>query len=143
MTAPTARPSRYARIASACHDHRRVVVVAWVAAIVLVGVLAGAFGNSFRDKFDLPDSDSRTGVDILQRDFGGIGTGATGTIVFRADQGVDDPAVQQAMTEVFAAVAEQPNVLGVDSPYGPDGAIDLGPGTRRGLDRLRQRQHAR
>ncbi len=118
---PASRPSVYARIAAACHDRRRVVVIAWVAVIVLVGALSGVLGNSFRDQFDLPDSDSKTGVDILERDFGGVGTGATGTIVFRAEQGVDDPAVQQAMSELLAGVAEQPNVLGVESPYADGG----------------------
>lgn len=121
IPAQPARPSVYARIAAAGHDRRRVVIIAWIAAIVLVGALSGALGNSFRDQFDLPASDSKTGVDLLQRDFGGIGTGATGTIVFRAEQGVDDPAVQAAMTQLFDEVAQQPKVLSVDSPYGPGG----------------------
>ena len=63
---PASRPSVYARIAAACHDRRRMVVIAWVAVIVLVGALSGLLGNSFRDQFDLPDSDSKTGVDILR-----------------------------------------------------------------------------
>jgi RND superfamily putative drug exporter len=115
------RPSVFARLAAACHDRRRVVLGAWIATLVVLGVVSGAVGNSFRDKFDLPDSDSKTGVDILDRDFGGQGTGATGTIVFRAEQGVDDPAVQAAMSELIGEVAQQKNVLGVESPYDPGG----------------------
>ena len=32
-----------------------------------------------------------TGLDILDDNFGGEGSGAVGTIVFRVEQGVDDP----------------------------------------------------
>ena len=111
MTAPTTsnpdqRPSVFARIAGGCHDRRRLVVGIWVIALVVIGGLSGALGNNFRDQFDLPDSDSKTGFDVLDRDFGGMGTGVTGTIVFRAEQGVDDPEVQAAMQELFDQVAD-------------------------------------
>ena len=39
------------------------------------------------------------GFDILDEHFGGQGTGITGTIVFQAEQGVDDPEVQAAMED--------------------------------------------
>jgi RND superfamily putative drug exporter len=115
------KPSLFARLAASCHDRRRRVLIGWIAAIVVLFGVSGATGNSFRDQFDLPDSDSKAGVDILDRDFGGQGTGATGTIVFRAEQGVDDPAVQAAMSELFDKVAAADNVLGVESPYAPGG----------------------
>ena len=100
--APARRPSLFVRLAGFCHDRRRWVAGAWVAGLVLIGVLSGAAGNDFQDEFDLPASDSKTGFDILDRDFGGQGTGITGTIVFRAEQGVDDPNVKAAMEALFA-----------------------------------------
>ena len=39
---------------------------------------------------------ARPGFDILDDQFGGQGTGTVGTIVFRAEQGVDDPEVRAA-----------------------------------------------
>ena len=72
--------------------------------------------GAFRDEFNLPDVESRQGFDILDDHFGGQGTGAVGTIVFVADQGVDDPQVQAGMEELFAHVAEIDDVTGVESP---------------------------
>jgi RND superfamily putative drug exporter len=116
------RPSVFARLAGACHDRRRWVVGAWVLALVLIGAISGAAGNGFKDDFDLPASDSRTGFDVLDRDFGGQGTGVTGRIVFRSEQGVEDPAVKTAMEALFAQVGGLDNVERVVSPYGPEGS---------------------
>jgi RND superfamily putative drug exporter len=118
----SARPSAFARLAGWCHDRRRFVLGGWIVALVLIGGMSGVVGNGFRDEFDLPASDSKTGFDILDRDFGGQGTGITGTIVFRAEQGVDDPAVRSAMESLFGVVAGIPDVERVESPYAPDGA---------------------
>lgn len=111
----------FTRIAAACHDRRRMVLLSWLAILVLANVLSGAAGNGFRDEFNLPDVESRTGFDVLEAHFGGAGTGQTGRIVFRADQGVTDPAVQSAMQALFDEVATLDNVLRVQSPYEPGG----------------------
>jgi RND superfamily putative drug exporter len=73
------------------------VVGLWVAVLIVGNGVSGAVGDAFRDEFNLPDVESRRGFDILEDNFGGQGTGVTGTIVFHADQGVDDPEVQEAM----------------------------------------------
>ena len=69
-----------------------------------------------------PTSSRSDGFDILDAEFGGQGTGFTGTIVFRAEQGVGDPAVQAAMEALFDKGRRRPDVvLRVDSPYAPGG----------------------
>ena len=55
-------------------------------------------------------------------EFGGQGAGQVGTIVFRAEQGVDDPEVQAAMEAYFDEVAQIPDVVRVESPYEPGAA---------------------
>ncbi|MGE3621879.1 MAG: MMPL family transporter [Acidimicrobiia bacterium] len=112
----------FARLGTWCHDRRWYVLGIWIAALVVLGGASGAVGNGFKDDFNLPDVESRQGFDLLEDEFGGQGTGAAGTIVFRADQGVDDPAVEQAMEEMFAEVAEIDLVQRVVSPYGEEGA---------------------
>ena len=57
--------------------------------------------------------------DILDAQFGGEGAGQIGTIVFRAEEGVNDPEVQQQMEAFFAEVAAIPGVVRVESPYVP------------------------
>ncbi|HZM30584.1 MAG TPA: MMPL family transporter [Acidimicrobiales bacterium] len=111
----------FSRLGTWCHDHRWPVLGLWIAVLVLGGAVSGATGSAFRDEFNLPDVESRQGFDILDDHFGGEGTGAIGTIVFSADQGVDDPDVRAAMEDLFADVAEQRDVVGVASPYDEGG----------------------
>ncbi|WP_229022796.1 MMPL family transporter [Actinomarinicola tropica] len=92
-----------------------------MAVLLLGGAVAGAAGNDFRDEFNLPDVESKVGFDILDESFGGEGTGIVGTVVFRADQGVDDPEVQEAVTSVLALFDDVPEVVRIESPYDADG----------------------
>ena len=110
----------FARLGTWCHDRRKLVLGLWVAVFLIGGAAQGA-GNSFRDEFNLPDVESRTGFDILDDHFGGEGTGIVGTIVFRADQGVDDAEVERSMQELFDEADELDGVTRVVSPYSPEG----------------------
>ncbi|HEX5613872.1 MAG TPA: MMPL family transporter, partial [Acidimicrobiia bacterium] len=111
----------FARLGAWCHDHRKRVLLAWFAVLILSGVASSAVGSAFRDEFNLPDVESKRGFDVLDDEFGGQGTGQVGTIVFRAAQGVDDPAVRAQMENLFAEVAALDGVTRVESPYAPEG----------------------
>ena len=115
----------FARLGTWCYDRRKLVLGLWLAALVFSNVLAGSVGSAFRDEFSLPDVESKTGFDILDEEFGGQGTGQTGTIVFRADAGVEDPAVRDAMEGLFARVAAIDEVDRVVSPYTEEGARQI------------------
>lgn len=112
----------FGRLGAWCYDQRKLVLGLWVALLIAGGGLLATAGSDFREEFNLPASDSRDGFDILEANFGGQGTNATGTIVFRAEQGVNDPTVRAAMEALFAAVAEEPDVISVTSPYSLEGA---------------------
>src|SRR5690606_27845773 len=90
----------------------------WVVALVVIGGLAGSMGPDFKEDFSGPDVESQTGLDTLDEHFGGEGAGLTGTIVFRAEQGVRDPEVEAAMTELFDQLDARDD-LTVASPYEP------------------------
>ena len=127
------RGSVFSRFGLWCHDRRRIVAVAWVAVLLLTGAVSGALGDAFRDEFNLK-AESTDGFDVLDEQFGGQGTGITGTIVFEAQQGVDDPQVQQAMQALFDQVAATPDVVRVESPYAEGGErliSSQGPGAGR------------
>ena len=111
----------FARLGPWAHDHRKLVLGIWIAALVLSGMLAGTAGGAFRDEFNLPDVESKDGFDVLDEEFGGQGTGVVGTIVFRAEQGVNDPEVRREMQELFDHVEQIEDVNRVESPYDEDG----------------------
>lgn len=110
----------FGRLGSYCCRRRRMVVALWFVALIVLGAVQGAVGTGFKDEFSLPDVESKHGFDILEHHFGGAGAGLTGTIVFRADQGVQDPAVRTAMEALFAKIDARDDVK-VGSPYAQGG----------------------
>ncbi len=115
----------FARIGPFCHDRRRWILAAWIVLLLAANFGAGAMGNAFRDEFNLPDVESKRGLDVLDEQFGGQGAGVTGTIVFEVEQGVDDPEVQAAMQELFDEVATIDDVIRVQSPYDEGGQLQI------------------
>ena len=107
----------FTRLGLWCHDRRKLVLVTWILVLVVGNAVAGAVGDSYRQDLNLPDVESRDGIDLLNDQFEGQGAGFTGTIVFQADQGVDDPEVEAAMSELFDTVAAEDGVSRVVSPY--------------------------
>ena len=75
-------------------------------------------------QFTLPDTESKRGQDVIIAHFAGVGSGRGGTIVFRAEDGVNDPTVQQTMTTLFDQVGQIPG-LTVTSPYSEAGANQI------------------
>jgi putative drug exporter of the RND superfamily len=115
----------FSQLGTWCYDRRKLVLGLWLGVLVFGFAVSGAAGNAFRDEFNLPDVESKTGFDILDDNFGGQGTGAVGTIVFRADQGVEDPEVEAAMQALFDKAAQLDDVTSVESPYSGEGAQQI------------------
>ena len=99
--------------------HRRPVLAAWVAVFVATFMAVGAIGSSSDSSFESPDSESAQGFEILADNFGSAGSFISGSIVFEADAGIDDPAVAQVMNALFAELSEFPEVT-LESPYAPE-----------------------
>ncbi|HEX2851575.1 MAG TPA: MMPL family transporter [Acidimicrobiales bacterium] len=117
------------RLGRWCHNRRVVVVIAWLAVLVGFGVASGLAGSGYTTQFGLPKVESARGLDIIDTHFGGRGGGGGGgTIVFRSDQGVNDPAVESAMTTFLAQASKVPDI-NIVSPYSPQGAMQI---SRRG-----------
>ncbi len=89
---------------------------AWLGALVLAVVMLGTIGGSNESDFDSPDSEAGSGFDVLDAHFGGQGALLSGSIVFQAADGIDDPLVVETMTELFTDVDEMPEVM-LTSPY--------------------------
>jgi len=114
----------FTRLGNWCHDHRKRVVLVWFGALLVLGGISGGMGTDFKEDFNGPDVESQTGFDTLEEYFGGQGAGLTGTIVFRADQGVDDPEVKAAMEDLFAQYDARDDVT-VASPYAEGGQLQI------------------
>jgi len=137
-TAPPPPPftaSLLGRVGGWCFDHRRAAVGLWLTALVVIFGAAGVAGTAFGSSSDVPGSDSTAGFAVLEEHFPELGTGGqSGTIVFRADQGVDHPEVVAAMEQLFATVDAgfpdrdgiplQPGAT-VASPYTSQGATQI------------------
>jgi RND superfamily putative drug exporter len=101
--------------------HRKTVIIGWIVALIGVGTISGAVGADFSEEFKLPASDSKEAFDLLETRFPAQ-SGETSTIVFKADAGVESPAVEKKMKAVFAEIAKFPHVSEVASPYKEGGA---------------------
>ncbi|MGK2950611.1 MAG: MMPL family transporter [Acidimicrobiales bacterium] len=120
------------RLGGWCFDHPRATLGLWAAVLAVVLAAAGVVGPAFGGGAAVPGSDSDAGFAELEEHFPELGTGGqSGTIVFRAEQGVDDPEVVAAMEELFATVdGGFPDEDGVPrapgatvvSPYSEEGA---------------------
>jgi RND superfamily putative drug exporter len=107
-------------LARFCSDHRRIVVVAWI--VVFVGVTAAwqAAGSAYSNNFSLGDTGSQHAIDLLKDRFPQQ-SGDRDQIVFRADQGISDPATRARITRMLAEVQGLDHVSQVVSPYAPEG----------------------
>jgi RND superfamily putative drug exporter len=98
-----------------------LVLILWVFVLIGSNGIANSVGENYRQDFSLPGYDSGTGFDLLKAQFGGQNSGQGGTIVFKAEQGVNDPAVKTAMEEFFSKVIVIEGVSRVETPYQPGG----------------------
>ncbi|HWN72170.1 MAG TPA: MMPL family transporter [Solirubrobacterales bacterium] len=97
------------------------MIIGWFATLVVVGIIAGAAGSDFSEEFSLPSSDSKDALDLLENRFPAQ-AGDTVQIVYKAESGVEAPAVEQEMEGVFTKVQALPHVSEVSSPYEKGGA---------------------
>jgi RND superfamily putative drug exporter len=110
------------RLARACVHHRWRVIGVWVAILVLVNIFAQAVGPDWRTEFVLPSGEARDVQDRLEA-VDPNRAAFTGTIVIKAEQGIDDPAVQERLDQLMQR-AEEVEGITVNSPQvSSDGTI--------------------
>ncbi|HWO48127.1 MAG TPA: hypothetical protein VNM41_08705, partial [Solirubrobacterales bacterium] len=87
-------PAPMRRFASWTTSHRKTVILAWIAALIVTGMIAKTAGDAFSEDFSLPASDSKEALDLLEQKFPAQ-SGEAAQIVFQADQGVDTAPVKK------------------------------------------------
>lgn len=107
-----------ARLARWCLRRRVLTVAIWATLLVGIGVVGNVIvGPDYSGEFEIPASESASGIEVLQNGFGdAVGAGQSGSIVFRAEAGADDPAVR-AVIEPFLAEVNEIDGVSIVSPY--------------------------
>ncbi|HUG15303.1 MAG TPA: MMPL family transporter [Thermomicrobiales bacterium] len=108
-------------IARICYRQRWATLGIWV--LILIGVFAISitFGGESRTEFSLPGSETQEAVEILEAGGFGDRAGIQAQIVFEAENGVRDPAVQTAMEALFQRIEAEVADVSIISPYSPEG----------------------
>ncbi|MGW1746159.1 MMPL family transporter [Streptomyces sp. NPDC002092] len=109
-----------------CYRHRLVVLLLWVGALFGLGFSASTAGTNYANVFSLPDTDSKSAYDLMQKAFPNT-SGDTDTVVWKVDRGsVQDQAVRSRITPALEKIAKMNGVGAVSSPYaGPRGAAQI------------------
>jgi RND superfamily putative drug exporter len=114
-----------ARAARWATQHRRTVVLGWIAVLVISMGVSSAVGTNYTTNFSLGGTESQRATDLLKRDFPAQ-AGDEDAIVLHARKGkVTDAAVRDRVEPVLAKVAKLPHVTGVRSPYHSGGSAAI------------------
>ncbi len=106
------------RLADFCYRRRRLVLGAWVLALVATIMIGGALPAEHRANYQTPGAESSEAYDLLADRFP-VRRGDSIKLVFAGD--IEDPSVQSGIEQVIEKAEGLPHVTSVDSPYA-DGA---------------------
>jgi putative drug exporter of the RND superfamily len=116
-TAGAAAPSGWlARVAAWSYDHRRRVLVLWVAVLLVAGGVSGVVGSAYQDRFNGGNAESQRAEDLLKEKFPAF-AGDTADIVVRTSSPVTSSANKAKVTALVDRVEGLPHVAAVDSPF--------------------------
>ena len=112
------------RLADWCYRRRRLVVAAWIVALLGSVALAGAFGGEPRQDYLQPGSESKAAADTLEASFPEA-AGDTVQIVVHSQAGVSTSESRAKAEKIFADVADSDHVVSVTSPFTGAGAAQV------------------
>jgi RND superfamily putative drug exporter len=105
-----------AALARWCFRHRKIVLPAWLIALILVGGISRSVGSSYTNNFSFPSTDSSRALDVVKANFPAQ-SGDSDQIVIQAKQGtLHTPEVAAAVNQMLGKVQQLSFVTGVTSP---------------------------
>jgi RND superfamily putative drug exporter len=99
-------------------QHRKLAILGWIGFVILAFAIGGAAGTNNIKKEDAGDGESRTADRLIAK--AGLKDRATEQVLIQARGSApraEDPAFRKAVAEVTGAVARNPNVADLSSPY--------------------------
>ena len=106
------------------YRRRRYVLVTWIVLLIATFALASSLSGAFKTEFKLPGTESQAAFDLLEKS-SFRNRQIQAQIVFTDKAGIDDPAVQEAMEQLFAEVEQKVADVDVSSPYTAEGARQI------------------
>jgi len=112
-------------LAKWCFRHRKTVLVLWLVALVGFFAVDRAAGNAFSTKFQLPNTQSFTALNLLEKEFPAV-SGTSDQIVVRAKSGtVPEAPVKAGVLRMLREVRSLPHVRSVSDPFTPAGTSQI------------------
>ncbi|MFE6284968.1 MMPL family transporter [Streptomyces sp. NPDC057877] len=115
-----------AALARWCFRHRLVVLLLWVGTLFGLGFTASTAGTDYANVFSLPNTDSKTAYDLMEKAFPER-AGDTDTVVWKTEDGsVRDEDVRSRLEPALEEIGRMDGVGEVASPYaGERGAAQI------------------
>lgn len=122
-----ARVSSLGRLGSWSYRHRRLVVAAWVAALIVISLAGRLAGSAFKDNLNGGTSTpSQQAAAFLQRNFPSQ-AGDVAQVVFGVRAPVTSAAARDRITGTLDGLARLPRVTTVLSPFAAGNAAQVSP----------------
>lgn len=114
-----------AALARWCYRHRLVVLLLWLGALFGLGAASAGAGTNYANVFSLPDTDSATAYDLMEKAFPER-AGDTDTVVWKVDEGsVRDESVRSRIEPALQEIGRMKGVGEVTDPYAAQGAAQI------------------
>ncbi|MGC9535396.1 MMPL family transporter [Streptomyces sp. UG1] len=108
-----------------CYRHRLVVLLLWLGALFGLGAASSAAGTNYANVFSLPNTDSTTAYDLMEKAFPER-AGDTDTVVWKAEDGsVRDESVRSRIAPALEEIGRMKGVGEVTDPYAAQGAAQI------------------
>ncbi|MGI5377733.1 MMPL family transporter [Streptomyces sp. CA-251387] len=108
-----------------CYRHRLVVLLLWLGALFGLGAASSAAGTNYANVFSLPNTDSTTAYDLMEKAFPER-AGDTDTVVWKVDDGsVRDESVRSRIEPALEEIGRMKGVGEVTDPYAAQSAAQI------------------
>ena len=108
------------RLAHWSYRRRWRMLLIWIVAFATAIALGSTLGGDYKEDFSLPGAESQEALDLLRERFPAF-AGDTAQIVFKAEEGVADPAVKAEVESLFDEISQVEHVVSIESPYSEQG----------------------